>query len=119
MGVWSARASGNVMGLWRPKSIGKGFATGGAVLLALIVAAVLLLHHFWPFTEAAVKRELGDAASASVTFTKFHDKYFPPGCVAEGVTFQRNSSGPPLITIRRLTIRRSEEHTSELQSQSN
>ena len=94
------------MGLWPPKSrIGKGFAVGGAVLLALIVAAVVVLHHFWPFTEAAVKRELGDAASAKVSFTSFHDKYFPPGCVAEGVTFQRNSSGPPLITIRRLTIR--------------
>lgn len=94
------------MGLWPPTStIGKGLAVGGAVLLALIVAGLAVLHHFWPFTEAAVKRELGEAALAKVSFTSFHDKYFPPGCVAEGVTFQRNSSGPPLITIRRLTIR--------------
>ena len=93
------------MGLWRPKSrIGKGLAIGGVVLLALIVAGVIVLHHFWPFTEAAVKRELGDAASASVTFTKFHDRYFPPGCVAEGVVFQRQAAEPPFITIRRLTI---------------
>lgn len=75
------------------------------MLLALIVAGVITLHHFWPFTEGAVKRELGDAASAQVKFTSFHDKYFPPGCVAEGVVFQKNSSGPPFITIRRLTIR--------------
>lgn len=94
------------MGLGRPKSrVGKGIVIGGAVLLALIVAGVLLLHHFWPFTEAAVKRELGDAASATVSFTNFHGKYFPPGCVAEGVVFHRNASGAPFITIPRLTIR--------------
>lgn len=94
------------MGRWLPKSrVGKGIAIGGAVVLLLIVAGVITLHYFWPFTEAAVKRELGDAASARVSFAKFHDKYFPPGCVAEGVVFQKNPSGPPFITIRRLTIR--------------
>ena len=94
------------MGLWRPKSrIGKGIAITGTVLLGVIVAGVITLHHFWPFTEGAVKRELGDAASSNVAFAKFHDKYFPPGCVAEGVLFQRNTSGSPFITIRRLTIR--------------
>jgi hypothetical protein len=94
------------MGLWPTKSrIGKGFAIGGAVLVALVVAGVILLHHFWPFTEEAVKRELADAASAKVSFEKFHDSYFPPGCVAEGAVFHRNASGEPFITIRRLTIR--------------
>lgn len=94
------------MRLWLPKSrIGKRIAIAGAVLLAFIVAGVITLHYFWPFTEAAVKRELGEAGSASVSFTTFHDKYFPPGCVAEGVVFQKNRSGPPFITIQRLTIR--------------
>ena len=94
------------MRLWRPKSsLGKGLAIGGAVLLALIVAGVVLLHHFWPFTEGSVKRELGEAASATVNFTKFHDSYFPPGCVAEGAVFHRRAEGKPFITIQRLTIR--------------
>lgn len=91
---------------WQPRSrIGKSLAIGGLVLLALIVAGVITLHHFWPFTEDAVRRELGEAASASVSFTKFHDNYFPPGCVAEGAVFHRKASGEPFITIRRLTIR--------------
>ncbi|HWH58884.1 MAG TPA: hypothetical protein VN682_14730, partial [Terriglobales bacterium] len=94
------------MGLWPQQSrIGKGIVIAGALLLVLIVAGVILLHHFWPFTEEAVKRELGDAASAKVSFTKFHDRYFPPGCVAEGAVFHRNASGEPFINIRRLTIR--------------
>src|SRR5207247_10669036 len=29
---------------------------------------------------------------------------FPPGCVAENLSFQRAASAPPFITIRRLTI---------------
>ena len=94
------------MGLWPQQSrIGKGIVIAGALLLVLIVAGVILLYHFWPFTEEAVKRELGDAASAKVSFTKFHDRYFPPGCVAEGAVFHRNASGEPFINIRRLTIR--------------
>jgi hypothetical protein len=94
------------MGLWPTQSnIRKTVVALATVLLVVTFAGALALHHFWPFTEAAVKRELGDAASAGVSFTKFHDQYFPPGCVAEGVVFQKNSSGPPFITIRRLTIR--------------
>jgi len=94
------------MGLRGPKSrTGKSIVIGGAVLLVLIVGGVILLHHFWPFTEDAVKRELGEAASAKVSFRKFHDSYFPPGCVAEGAVFQRSASGTPFISIQRLTIR--------------
>src|SRR5690242_12481583 len=89
-----------------PKSrTGKALTIAGGVLVLVIAVGVILLRHFWPFTEGAVKRELGDAASATVSFKVFHDKYFPPGCVAEEVVFRRNPSGPPLITIRRLTIR--------------
>src|SRR5205807_346438 len=65
----------------------------------------ILLHFYWPFTEAAVRRELGNAASADVSFTSFHDKYFPPGCVAEGVVIKKSGASVPLITIKRLLIR--------------
>ena len=94
------------MPLRLPKSrIGKGVAVSVVVVVVIIVAAVITLHHFWPFTETAVKRDLEDAASASVSFSSFDDKYFPPGCVIQGLVFRRNASGPPLITVRRLTIR--------------
>jgi AsmA-like protein len=94
------------MELWSSKSrIGKGFVVAATALLILIFTSALLLHHYWPFAEEAVRRQLGDAGSADVSFRSFKAKYFPPGCAAEGVVFQRTTSSPPLITIQRLTIR--------------
>lgn len=74
------------------------------VLLCVAAAGAVLLHHFWPFTESSVRAQLGESASANVKFGSFHAKYFPPGCVMDNVVFQRGSSGPSLISIRRLTI---------------
>jgi AsmA-like C-terminal region len=94
------------MRLWSSKSrIGNSFVVGATVLLVLIFTSALLLHYYWPFAEEAVRRQLGDAASADVSFRSFKAKYLPPGCVAEGVVFQRKTSRSPLITIQRLTIR--------------
>jgi len=96
------------MELWSSKSrIGKSFVVAATALLILIVTSALLLHHYWPFAEDAVRGQLGDASSADVSFRSFKAKYFPPGCVAEGVVFQRKTSSRPLITIQRLTIRSS------------
>lgn len=64
----------------------------------------MLLHHFWPFTESAMRARLGESTAASVKFGSFHRKYFPPGCTMENVVFQRRSGRPPLASIRRLTI---------------
>jgi hypothetical protein len=69
-----------------------------------VVVGVVLLHHFWPFTESSVRVRLGESAAANVKFGSFREKYFPPGCIMENVVFQRNTSGPSLISIRRLTI---------------
>ncbi len=75
-----------------------------AVLVALLVVGAILVNRYWPYTEVAVRDDLASATSANVRFGNFHKKFFPPGCVAEAVIFQRNSFGVPLITIRRLTI---------------
>ena len=75
-----------------------------SVLFSALVAGAATLHHFWPFTESSVRSRLAESVSANVKFGSFHEKYFPPGCVVENVTFQRGSAGPTLITIRRLTI---------------
>ena len=94
------------MEMWLPKSrMGKSFLVVAGGLLVLILSAALLLDRYWPFREGALQRELGQAASAGVRFRTFKTKYFPPGCLAEGVVFQREQSGPPLITIQRLTVR--------------
>jgi hypothetical protein len=71
---------------------------------ALLVGAVMA-HHFWPYSESSVRSRLAETASASVRFGSFHEKYFPPGCVAENVIFQRNNNGPPLVSIQRLTVK--------------
>ncbi|PYV79728.1 MAG: hypothetical protein DMG93_20290 [Acidobacteria bacterium] len=75
-----------------------------AVLVIVVITGALLARHYWPFTESAIRKDLASAASARVQFGSFHKQYFPPGCVAENVSFQRDASAPPFITIRRLTI---------------
>jgi hypothetical protein len=77
-------------------------------LLALVVigGAALLLLSRWPFTRDIVVRALQKKFSSMVEVKAFHGTYFPPGCVAEGVTFRRNSDrdDPPIATIEKLTI---------------
>jgi hypothetical protein len=76
-------------------------------VLALLATAAILLAVKWPFTQAKMQEELATATSGSVQIYAFQTKYFPPGCVMEGVEFRQagNSGGPPLLTAERLTIR--------------
>lgn len=84
----------------------KYISIAGSVFLILVIAAVVIALRYWPFTEGAVRSELGSATSSEVRFGSFHTKYFPPGCVVENIVFQHAPSGaPPLMVIRRLTIR--------------
>jgi hypothetical protein len=83
----------------------KVLLTAAAIAVPLVIAGAAIAHHYWPFTESAVRADLASDASANVRFGSFHQTYFPPGCVAENVVFQRDNSTEPLITIRRLTIR--------------
>src|SRR5579864_5216436 len=89
----------------RHGKVRKVLLTTAAIVVLLLIAAAIVAHHYWPFTESAVRADLASDASANVRFGSFHQKYFPPGCVAENVVFQRDNSTEPLITIRRLTIR--------------
>jgi hypothetical protein len=89
----------------RRGKVRKVLLTTAAIVVLLLIAAAIVAHHYWPFTESAVRADLASDASANVRFGSFHQKYFPPGCVAENVIFQRENSAEPLITIRRLTIR--------------
>ena len=79
----------------------------GAVLALVVIggAAVLLLSH-WPFTRDVVVRALEQKFSGTVEMKAFQRIYFPPGCIAEGVTFRRNSDRdhPPIAAIEKLTI---------------
>jgi hypothetical protein len=74
------------------------------VLFCVAAAGVVLLHHFWPFTESSVRARLGESTAANVKFGSFRETYFPPGCIMGNVVFQRGNSASSLISIRRLTI---------------
>jgi len=82
----------------------KVLLTTAVILISLTIVGAILLHHYWPFSEASVRNNLSDAVSANVRFGSFHQKYFPPGCVAENVVFERPGSSEPRVTIHKLTI---------------
>nr|MDQ2899540.1 hypothetical protein [Acidobacteriota bacterium] len=83
------------------------FLTGAVVIaLCLGISAIMLIAN-WPFTQAAVTKALQDRFARTVHIQTFRGTYFPPGCVAEGVSFEHRTRKelPPLITVRTLTIK--------------
>lgn len=81
----------------------RAIAITSIVLVSIVVVALILADRYWPFTESAIREDLGSATSSQVEFGKFHKKYFPPGCEAEDVIFHKGA-GPAIIQVRRLTI---------------
>ena len=79
---------------------------GGLLVLVVIGGAAVLVASRWPFTRDTIVRALQERFSSTVELKTFHGTYFTPGCVAEGVTFRRNSdrNAPPIATIEKLTI---------------
>jgi hypothetical protein len=79
---------------------------GGLLALVVIGGAALLVSSHWPFTRDTIVRTLQEKFSSTVELRTFHGTYWTPGCVAEGVTFRRNSdrNAPPIATIEKLTI---------------
>lgn len=88
----------------RPRKFPTYLLVTACIFGVLLIVAAILLHLYWPFSEAAVRKELGGAVSASVSFEHFHQRHFPPGCVAEGVVFQKKGAPVPVLTIERLRI---------------
>ena len=90
----------------KPKVSSRWIKIGTSLALVVIGGAVVLLLSRWPFTRDIVVRALQEKFSSTVEVKVFHGTYFPPGCVAEGVTFRRNSDqgDPPIATIEKLTI---------------
>src|ERR1035437_6688342 len=92
---------------------GRGLMSGRRVLIigaSLIVIAgmvLILLVWNWPYTQQAVTTALHDRFARTVQIRSFRKTYFPPGCVAEGISFlhRRRKDLPPLITVQTLIIR--------------
>ena len=79
---------------------------GGLLAVVVIGGAAVLVASRWPFTRDTIVRALQEKFSSTIELKTFHATYFTPGCVAEGVTFRRNSdrNAPPIATIEKLTI---------------
>ncbi|MGD0010242.1 MAG: AsmA-like C-terminal region-containing protein [Terriglobia bacterium] len=79
----------------------------GASLIVIAGIVLIVLAWNWPFTRQAVTKALQDRFARTVQIGSFRKTYFPPGCVAEGVSFlHRQRKGlPPLITVQTLIIR--------------
>jgi hypothetical protein len=89
--------------IWKSRKLAVGIL---AVLVFSLAAFVFLAAH-WPFSRAAVVKELEDVSLSKVSVGAFHGTYFPhPGCVLERVAFQHNpkAGSAPLITIERIRV---------------
>lgn len=76
------------------------FPLFSALLAAL---AALVIHR--SFSRVALKKELESAISGRAEIKAFHRRYFPPGCVAEGVSLHHGSRPElPLIVIGKPSI---------------
>jgi hypothetical protein len=74
-----------------------------AVAFSGVVIRVMLK---WPFTREAVTVALQDRFARAVEIRNFRRTYFPPGFIAEGVSFlhREHKNLPPLITVQTLTL---------------
>jgi hypothetical protein len=78
-----------------------------SLIVVILIAIIVILASYWPFSRSAVVKELGDAIQSKVEVGAFHATYFPrPGCILEHVTVQHNPKAGtrPLITVERLAI---------------
>jgi hypothetical protein len=80
----------------------------GVVTASVILAGLIFLLRYFPFSERTVSASMRETFPSEITIHHFKTVYFPhPGCTAEGVTFRSISSPagyPPVVTIQKLII---------------
>jgi AsmA-like C-terminal region len=76
------------------------------IVLVLVGIGITVLAASWPFTRQSVIDALQESSARTVTIDRFYQTYFPPGCVAEGISFlhRKHKDKPGLITVQKLTI---------------
>jgi len=79
----------------------------GALIVVVAGGALIVLAWNWPYTQKSVSSALHDRFARTVQIRSFRKTYFPPGCVAEGISFlhRQRKDLPPLITVQTLIIR--------------
>ena len=86
---------------------GRWWLVIGASLIVIAGIVLIVLAWNWPYTQQAVTTALQDRFARTVQIRSFRKTYFPPGCVAEGISFlhRQRKDLPPLITVQTLIIR--------------
>src|SRR5579863_6676341 len=81
----------------------------GAFVVITVGGVVILFARNWPFTPHAVTVALQDRFARTVEIRAFRVTYFPPGFVAEGISFlhRKRMDLPPLITVGTLIVKTS------------
>ncbi len=74
--------------------------------VALTVGAFWMVNH-WPFTRSAITRVLQKDLRGHVEIAKFRQTWFPPGCVADGISVNAAPGAEPLVTARNLIVQSS------------
>ncbi len=89
---------------WAP---GRWWLIIAASLIVIAGIVLIVLACNWPYTQQAVAKALQDRFARTVQIRSFRKTYFPPGCVAEGVSFlhRKRTDLPALITVQTLIIR--------------
>ncbi len=79
------------------------------VLTGLCIFYAIVLTFFWPFTKQALIDTLQESTLRNVTVQSFRSTYFPPGCIAENIAFERHvhKDKPPIIFISKLRAKAS------------
>lgn len=78
-----------------------------ALSILLLLLAGIKLAHVWPFTRSAMIASLEAFSARPVKIQRFRMTFFPPGCEAEGISFEhhKHRDRPPLVTAEKLVIR--------------
>lgn len=88
-----------------PKSrLGRWIFAAAILVAAACVFYAIVLTIYWPFNKQALIDVLQEATLRTVTIQSFRSTYFPPGCVAENIAFERHKhkDKPPIIFIPKL-----------------
>jgi hypothetical protein len=91
----------------RSINVRRFLAASGLIVVIALISVVGYLVRNWPFRKAEVTKALQDRFARQVEIRDFYPTYFPPGCVADGVSFlhRKRKDLPPLITVQSLRIR--------------
>jgi len=79
---------------------------GVAIVAGLFAIECLILALNWPFGKQDLIDVLQERSARAVTINRFYRTYFPPGCVADGISFlhRKHKERVPLITVQRIVI---------------